>query len=84
MLNVDMHKVVEPGVFEIMVGPNSQQTSTVTLEVLASGEKIGAGSASQNSDAGLVSNLETQENLNLQLIRWRSSRPVPSVPGIPT
>ena len=33
MLNADMHKVVEPGVFEIMVGPNSQQTSTVVLNV---------------------------------------------------
>ncbi|HTS34387.1 MAG TPA: glycoside hydrolase family 3 N-terminal domain-containing protein [Candidatus Solibacter sp.] len=33
MLNVDMHKVVEPGVFEIMVGPSSDQTSTVSLTV---------------------------------------------------
>lgn len=33
MLNVEMHKVVEPGAFEIMVGPNSQQTSTVILNV---------------------------------------------------
>ena len=34
MLNVDMHKVVEPGIFEILVGPSSQQTYLATLEVL--------------------------------------------------
>jgi beta-glucosidase len=34
MLNVDMHEVVEPGVFEIMVGPSSDQTSTVPLSVV--------------------------------------------------
>jgi beta-glucosidase len=33
MLNVDMHKVVEPGVFELMVGPGSDQTSKVLLTV---------------------------------------------------
>jgi beta-glucosidase len=72
MLNVDMHKVVEPGVFEIMVGPNSQQTSTVTLEVLASGEKSGAGSASQNSDAGLVSNFDDLK-VSAKYGMWRTS-----------
>ena len=34
MLNTDMHRVVEPGIFEIMVGPNSEQTSTVILNLL--------------------------------------------------
>jgi len=34
MLNIDMHRVVEPGVFDIMVGPSSDQTSTVALTVL--------------------------------------------------
>jgi beta-glucosidase len=33
MLNTDMHKVVEPGIFELMVGPSSEQTNTVTLAV---------------------------------------------------
>jgi beta-glucosidase len=33
MLNQDMHRVVEPGVFELMVGPSSDQTSTVLLTV---------------------------------------------------
>ncbi len=34
ILNVDMHKVVEPGIFEIMVGPSSDQTKTVELSVV--------------------------------------------------
>ena len=34
MLNQDMHRVVEPGDFEIMVGPSSDQTSTVSLAVI--------------------------------------------------
>jgi hypothetical protein len=34
MLNVDMHRVVEPGVFELMVGPSSDQTTTVPLTVI--------------------------------------------------
>jgi beta-glucosidase len=35
MLDRDMHSVVEPGVFDIMVGPSSSQTSSVSLEVVA-------------------------------------------------
>jgi beta-glucosidase len=34
MLNVDMYQVVEPGVFEILVGPSSDQTQKVALEVV--------------------------------------------------
>lgn len=34
MVNIDMHRVVEPGVFDIMVGPSSDQTSTIALTVL--------------------------------------------------
>ncbi|MGO9085834.1 MAG: CIA30 family protein [Candidatus Sulfotelmatobacter sp.] len=33
MLNIDMHRVVEPGVFDLMVGPSSDQTSAVALTV---------------------------------------------------
>ena len=33
MLNADMHWVVEPGTFDIMVGPSSSQTSSVPLLV---------------------------------------------------
>ena len=35
MLNRDMHEVVEPGLFDIMVGPSSDQTSSVPLQVVA-------------------------------------------------
>jgi beta-glucosidase len=31
MLDVNMNKVVEPGVFDIMVGPSSAQTTSVQL-----------------------------------------------------
>jgi beta-glucosidase len=33
ILNTDMHRVVEPGVFELMMGPSSDKTSTVQLTV---------------------------------------------------
>ncbi len=33
ILNIDMHRVVEPGVFELMVGPSSDNTTTTTLTV---------------------------------------------------
>ena len=33
MLDLDMHRVVEPGIFDIMVGPSSDQTTTVQLAV---------------------------------------------------
>jgi beta-glucosidase len=35
MLNRDMHWVVEPGLFDVLVGPNSAQTSSVSLQVVA-------------------------------------------------
>lgn len=36
MLNAEMQTVVEPGVFDVMVGPSSDQTSTIALKVVAS------------------------------------------------
>jgi len=33
LIDADMHTVVEPGLFDIMVGPSSAKTETVTLEV---------------------------------------------------
>jgi beta-glucosidase len=33
ILNIDMRRVVEPGVFELMAGPSSDKTSTVRLTV---------------------------------------------------
>ena len=34
LLNADMNRVVEPGIFDLMVGPSSDQTSTVALTVI--------------------------------------------------
>jgi beta-glucosidase len=33
LLNGEMHRVVEPGIFDLMVGPNSSETQTVPLQV---------------------------------------------------
>ena len=35
ILNRDMHWVVEPGAFDVMVGPSSSQTTTIPLQVVA-------------------------------------------------
>jgi beta-glucosidase len=42
MLNEDMHRVVEPGTFDIMVGPSSAETTIVPLQVQ---EKLGEAAA---------------------------------------
>jgi beta-glucosidase len=34
LIDADGHKIIEPGAFEIMVGPNSEQTSAVVLQVI--------------------------------------------------
>jgi beta-glucosidase len=59
--NVDMHRVVEPGVFELMVGPSSDQTQKVDLTV---GGARGAGGKPwlppppAGSDSGVVSTFD--------------------------
>jgi len=61
VLNIDMHRVVEPGVFDLMVGPSSDKTSTVRLTVAGTQGETGrpalppppAGSVS-----GMVSNFD--------------------------
>jgi len=61
LLNVDMHKVVEPGVFEIMVGPSTAQTQTVTLNVIGPEGQTGQAALSPapaGSEAGMVSNFD--------------------------
>ena len=35
ILDINMNRVVEPGMFDIMVGPNSAETQSVPLEVIA-------------------------------------------------
>jgi beta-glucosidase len=59
ILNTDMHRVVEPGVYEMMVGPSSDNTKTVRLT-------IGGGANAQpplppppaGSESGLVSSFD--------------------------
>jgi beta-glucosidase len=69
MWNAGMHRVVEPGIFEIMVGANSQQTSTVTLDVMAPGQSSGA---SANPSAGGVSNFDDLK-VSAKYGFWRTS-----------
>jgi hypothetical protein len=63
LLDVDMHKVVEPGAFDVMVGPSSIQTQTVTLNVLGVEGQSGQGIsvAPAGSETGVVSNFDDQK-----------------------
>jgi beta-glucosidase len=61
ILNIDMHRVVEPGVFELMVGPSSDKTSTVRLTVTNGQGETGRPPlppAPAGSESGLVSNFD--------------------------
>jgi beta-glucosidase len=61
MLNVDMHRVVEPGVFDVMVGPSSDQTSTVALTVTGPHGETGKPlppPAPAGSESGVVSTFD--------------------------
>jgi beta-glucosidase len=61
MLNTDMHKVVEPGEFELMVGPDSEHTTTVNLRVLGPQGETGISPPPPppaGSESGLVSNFD--------------------------
>ncbi|HEY4904422.1 MAG TPA: CIA30 family protein [Candidatus Sulfotelmatobacter sp.] len=61
MLNVDMHRVVEPGIFEVMVGPSSDQTSTVLLHVVGTNGETGMAALPPppvGSESGVVSTFD--------------------------
>jgi beta-glucosidase len=61
MLNIDMHRVVEPGDFELMVGPSSASTSTVKLSVLGIAGETGRPPlppAPAGSESGMVSTFD--------------------------
>ncbi len=61
ILNVDMHRVVEPGVFELMVGPSSDKTSTVRLTVAGTHGETGRPALPPppaGSESGMVSNFD--------------------------
>jgi len=34
LIDVNMNRVVEPGIFDLMVGPSSNDTSSIALEVV--------------------------------------------------
>ena len=61
LFDVDMHKVVEPGAFDVMVGPSSVQTQIVTLTVVGSEGPTGQSalsSAPAGSETEMVSNFD--------------------------
>jgi hypothetical protein len=61
MLNMDMHKVVEPGIFDLMVGPGSEQTTSVKLAVTGAHGETGMPlppPAPKGSESGMVSNFD--------------------------
>ena len=61
MLDTEMHRVVEPGVFEIMVGPSPDQTKTVLLTVAGNQGETGISSvvaAPAGAQSATVSNFD--------------------------
>ena len=60
--NIDMHRVVEPGVFELMVGPSSDQTSIVKLTVASvnggTGKPVPLAPVPAGSESGIVSTFD--------------------------
>jgi hypothetical protein len=61
VLNIDMHHVVEPGVYELMVGPSSDKTTTARLTVAGANGDTGLppkSPAPAGSESGMVSNFD--------------------------
>jgi beta-glucosidase len=61
MLDVDMHKVVEPGIFDVMVGPGSDKTTAVPLAVVGPYGETGIAPPPPppaGSESGVVSNFD--------------------------
>ncbi len=62
ILNIDMHRVVEPGVFDLMVGPGSDNVKTVKLTVGGlqgeTGKPAATAPAPAGSDTNMVSNFD--------------------------
>lgn len=57
ILNIDMHRVVEPGVFDMMVGPSSEKTATVKLTVTGAEGETGKPAAMAPVPAGSENNM---------------------------
>ncbi len=61
IVNIDMHRVVEPGVFELMVGASSNKTSTVRLTVAGTRGETGRPALPPppaGSESGMVSDFD--------------------------
>jgi beta-glucosidase len=58
LLNVDMHKVVEPGIFDIMIGPSSAQTQTVALKVIGPEGQSGQTAMPSGPESSVVSSFD--------------------------
>ena len=60
ILNTDMHRVVEPGIFDVMVGPGSDDTKKATLKVTDLNGMAGtpATMKPKGSESGVVSNFD--------------------------
>jgi hypothetical protein len=61
ILNIDMHRVVEPGVFDLMVGPSSDKTTTVKLTVAGTHGETGRPALPPppaGSESGMVSSFD--------------------------
>ena len=62
ILNADMHKVVEPGVFDLMIGSSSDSTTTVKLTVQGTSGESGRPAPSApvppGSEPGIVSTFD--------------------------
>ncbi|HEY1221400.1 MAG: CIA30 family protein [Bryobacteraceae bacterium] len=60
MLNTDMHRVVEPGIFDVMVGRSSADTKQVALKVVDQNGQAGTPATlkPRGSESGVVSNFD--------------------------
>jgi len=60
MLNADMHRVVEPGIFDVMVGPSSADTKKAALKVTDLNGQAGTPPAPKpkGSESGVVSTFD--------------------------
>jgi beta-glucosidase len=60
LLNTDMHRVVEPGIFDVMVGSSSDNTQKVALKVVDLNGQAGTPATlkPKGSESGVVSNFD--------------------------
>jgi beta-glucosidase len=70
--NADMHKVVEPGTFDIMVGPSSAETKTIHLEVgsMNGGPKAPLPPPPVGSESGVVSTFDDSDQPTSNFGSW--------------